>query len=371
MNYCLSDREKELKTIAEKIAREKIIPKRELLDEEKIFPMEIVKELADAGMCKLFIPKPYGGEGGGDAELCIVVEELGKACAAVATTYAANALAATPIILFGNEEQKTKYLSQIAQGKLASFALTEPDAGSDAGGIKTKAIKEGDYYIINGTKQWITNGGEAEIYVVAALSNPARGARGVSAFIVEKGTPGMTFGKIEDKLGIRASCTREIIFEDCKIPAGNLLGKEGIGFVVVMKTFDHTRPGVGALAVGIAQAALEQLTDYAKQNKAGLSLFEELSELYTKVEAARALVYSAARYTDSGEKDVSKYSAMSKLFASDVAMEVTSKVIELFGIAGCRQKQAVEKMMRDAKITQIYEGTNEIQKLVIANTLTK
>lgn len=371
MDYCLSEREQKIRAVAKKIAQEHIIPKRESLDEEKTFPSEIVKELADAELFKSFIPKPYGGDGGGDVELCIIVEELGKACAAVATTYAASALAATPIILFGNEEQKTKYLSQIAKGKLASFALTEPDAGSDAGGIQTKAVKQDDFYVINGTKQWITNGGEAEVYVVFAATNPARGARGLSAFIVEKETPGMTFGKTEDKLGIRASCTREIIFEDCKVPAKNLLGKEGIGFIIAMRTFEHTRPGVGALAVGIAQAAIDELLNYAKQNKAGLPVFEKAAELYAKVEAARALVYSTARYIDSGAKDVSMYAAISKLFPSDVAMEVTSKVVELFGIAGCMQRQAVEKMMRDAKITQIYEGTNEIQKLVIANALTR
>ncbi|MDD2889234.1 MAG: acyl-CoA dehydrogenase family protein [bacterium] len=371
MNYCISEREEHVKATAQKIAKEKIIPQRELLDEKKEFPYEIVKELTNTGMFRLFIPKAYGGDGGGDTELCIIVEEIGKACAAVATTYAASALAATPIILFGSENQKMKYLSKIAKGSLASFCLTEPSAGSDAGGIQTRAIKENDSYIINGAKQWITNGGEAEVYVVFAATNPSRGARGLSAFIVEKGTPGISFGKIEDKLGIRASCTREVIFENCKVPAENLIGKEGVGFIVAMRTFDHTRPGVGALAVGIAQGALDELIAYAKQIKAPLSLFEQIAELYTKVEAARALVYSTARYLDSGAKDVSMYSSMSKLFPSEVAMEVTSKVIELFGIFGCRRKYAVEKIMRDAKITQIYEGTNEIQKLIIANAIAK
>lgn len=371
MKYCISQREENIKALAQKIAKEKVISQRELLDETKDFPYEIVKEIADTGMFKLFIPQAYGGEGGGDAELCIVVEELGKACASIATTYAASALAATPIILFGSEKQKMKYLSKIAQGNLASFCLTEPSAGSDAGGIQTRAIKENDSYVLNGAKQWITNGGEAEVYVVFAATNPSKGARGLSAFIVEKGTPGMSFGKIEDKLGIRASCTREIIFENCKIPTENIIGKEGIGFIVAMRTFDHTRPGVGALAVGIAQGALDELISYAKQVKAPLSLFEQIAELYTKVEAARALVYAVARYADSGAKDVSVYSSMSKLFPSDIAMEVTSKVVEIMGIAGCRKKYSVEKMMRDAKITQIYEGTNEIQKSIIANAISK
>ncbi|MDI6839520.1 MAG: acyl-CoA dehydrogenase family protein [bacterium] len=378
MDYFISAEQRELKELAAKIAKEKILPKRKELDDNGEFPRSIMEELAKSDMFKIFIPKEYNGFGMGTFELCLVVEELSKVCASVATSYAATALASTPIILFGNEEQKSKYLPRIAQGTLASFGLTESGAGSDAGAVQTRAVKEHDVYSINGTKQWITNGGEAELYVIFASTNPERGARGLSAFIVEKGTQGFSFGKLEDKLGIKASCTRELIFEDCKISSSNLLGKEGLGFIVAMRTFDRTRPGVGALSVGIAQGAIDEVTNYvktAKQFNKPIIAFKEiqfiLAELSTKVEAARSLVYSVARYIDSGAKDISKWAAMSKLFASDVAVEVTTNVLQIFGNYGCTKRYPIEKIFRDAKITQIYEGTNEIQKLVIASALAK
>jgi len=379
MDYFLTDEQKMIVKVAREIARDKILPVRQELDEKEEFPWDALKALANAGMFAAFIPEEYGGAGMGNLELCLITEELAKVCAGVATSYAASALGAEPIMLFGNEEQKRRYLPPIASGeKLAAFALTEPEAGSDVGGVKTRAVRDGDYYILNGTKQWITNGGEAEIYSVITSTDPTRGARGLSAFIVEKETPGFSFGKKENKLGIRATATRELIFEDAKVPAANLIGKEGLGFLVAMRTFDRTRPGVGALALGIAQGALDEATKYAKtrvQFGKPISAFEGiqfmLAEMATKVEAARALVYSVARYVDSGAKGISKYSAMAKLFASDVAMEVTIKAVQIFGGYGYMKDYPVEKMMRDAKITQIYEGTNEIQKLIIGTIIAK
>jgi butyryl-CoA dehydrogenase len=289
-------------------------------------------------------------------------------------------LGAYPIILAGNEEQKKKYLPELAEGKyLAAYCLTEPAAGSDAGAIKTRAIKDGDSYVLNGTKHFITNGGVAGLYTVFASTDPSRGMRGISAFLVEDGTPGLKFGKKEDKLGIRASATSEVIFEDCRIPVENLLGKEGRGFRIAMDTFDRTRPGVAAQALGIAQGALELAIQYTKERHqfgVPISTFEgiqfKLADMATRVEAARGLVYNIARTVDEGkQKDVSRDSAMAKLFASDTAMYVTTEAVQLFGGYGYMKDYPIEKYFRDAKITQIYEGTNEIQRLVIGRDVVK
>ena len=262
--------------------------------------------------------------------------------------------------------------------KLAAFALTEANAGSDAGALETAAVLDGDEYVLNGTKQWITNGGEAEIYSVVARTKKGVGIRGISAFIVEKGTPGFTFGKKENKMGIRASTTRELIFQDCRIPKENLLGQEGRGFMVAMKTFDHSRPGVAAQAVGIAQGALDEAVKYARHREQfgqPIASFQGmqfmLADMATQVEAARAIVYHAARVVDSGSKDLAKISAMAKLFASDMAMSVTTDAVQVLGGYGYMKEYPVEKMMRDAKITQIYEGTNQIQRAVIASQIIK
>jgi len=365
--------------LARRIAVEKILPVREKYDRSDEFPWEIVEAIAESDLYGVFIPEEYGGFGGGVTEMAIVTEELSRVCGGIALAFAATGLGAMPLILFGSDEQKKKYLPQIASGKrLAAFALTEPEAGSDAGNIKTTAKKDGDHYILNGTKQWITNGGEAEIYTVIGLTDPSRGARGASAFIVEDGTSGFSYGKKEDKMGIRGSTTRELIFEDCRIPSENLLARTGFGFMVAMKTLDMSRPGVAAQAIGIARGALETAIDYARQRIqfdkpiiANQGLQWMLSDMATKVEAARALIYEAARKADSGEKDISKISAMSKLFASDVAMEVTTDAVQILGGYGYMREYPVEKMMRDAKITQIYEGTNQIQRDVIARALIK
>ncbi len=377
MEYFLTDEQKMIKELARKIAEEKIKPVRQELDEKAEFPYEIMEELAKADLMRVFIPEEYDGLGGGVFEMVLVVEELSRVCGGVAVCYAANGLAAYPIILFGTEEQKKKYLPKIASGEAyAAFALTEANAGSDASNIETTAKEEGDSFILNGTKQFITNGGVASIYVVIASTDREKGARGLSAFIVEKGIPGFDFGKEENKLGIRASATRELIFQDCKIPKENLLGKKGQGFIIAMRTFDMTRPGIGAQAVGIAQGAFEEALKYSTQRVQfgkPISSFEgiqfKLAEMATRIEAARALVYQAAKTIDSGAKNVSKDSAMAKLFASDVAMWVTTEAIQIFGGYGYMKEYPVEKMFRDAKITQIYEGTNEIQRLVIASHL--
>ncbi|MFH1247670.1 MAG: acyl-CoA dehydrogenase family protein, partial [Candidatus Omnitrophota bacterium] len=311
--------------------------------------------------------------------LCLATEELARACGGIAVCYAASALGTFPILLFGNDEQKKKYLPDLAKGKkIAAFGLTEPEAGSDVAAIKTTARKDGDHYILNGTKHFITNGGEAQVYTVVAMTNKSKGPRGASAFIVDKGTPGFTFGKKEEKLGIRASATQELIFTDCKIPKENLLFKEGMGFIVTMKTFDMSRPGVAAQAVGIAQGALDEAVKYSKQRHQfgrSISSFQGiqwmLADMATQVEAARALVYSCARMIDVGIKDVGKDSAIAKLFASDVAMKVTTDAVQIFGGYGYMKEYPAEKYMRDAKITQIYEGTNQIQRNIIALQLIK
>ncbi len=379
MDYFLTEDQRMIKDLARQIAEEHVLPMRAELDETGEFPWEIMKTLAQADMFRVFIPEQYGGLGTGALELCLVVEELSRVCLGVSTTYAANALGTYPILLFGNDDQKEKYLPDIADGKrLVAFALTEPNAGSDAGGIQTTATKDGDYYILNGTKQWITNGGEAEIYTVIALTDKSKGARGASAFIVEKGTSGFTFGKKENKMGIRASATRELIFEDCRIPKENLLSREGMGFIVAMKTLDQSRVGVGAQGLGVAQGAFEEAAKFAKQRiQFGQPVISFqavqhlLADMAIQIEAARALVYSVARYIDSGAKDITKASAIAKTFATDVAMKVTVDAVQVMGGSGYMKEYPVEKMMRDAKILQIYEGTNQIQRNVIGQAIIK
>ncbi|MDD5440116.1 MAG: acyl-CoA dehydrogenase family protein [Candidatus Omnitrophica bacterium] len=379
VDYLLTEEQKMIKELCHKIALEKIKPVAAEYDEKEEFPWPIVKILADSDVCGVYIPEQYGGMGAGIMGMAIATEELSWGCGGIALAFAATGLGTFPILLFGNDEQKKKYLPVIASGKkLAAFALTEAEAGSDAGSIKTTAKKDGDYYILNGTKQWITNGGEADIYSVVAITDKTKGARGATAFIVEKGTKGLEFGKKEKKLGIRASATREVIFTDCRVHKDNILSREGMGFIVAMKTFDSSRPGVAAQAVGIAQRALDEATAYAHQRKQfgqAISSFQGiqfmLADMATQVESARALVYSAARMIDAGSKDIAKVSAMCKLLASDTAMKVTTDAVQIFGGYGYMREYPVEKLMRDAKITQIYEGTNQIQRSVIAMNLIK
>ena len=379
MDYLLTEEQIMIRDLARQVAREKIKPVAAQYDAEGTFPWDIVKIMSDSDLFGIYIEEKYGGTGGGCMELVLATEELSKACGGISLALAATALGTYPIILFGTEEQKQKYLPDLAKGKkLAAFALTEAGAGSDAAAVATTAQKKGDHYVLNGTKQWITNGGEAEVYTVVASVDRSKGARGAACFIVEKGTPGFEFGKKEDKMGIRASATRELVFTDCKIPKENLLGKEGGGFIVAMKTFDQSRPGVASQALGIAQGALDLTVAYVKERKQfgkSISSFQGvqfmLADMATEIEAARALIYATARMVDSGAKKISKDSAIAKLFASDMAMKVTTDCVQLFGGYGYMRDYPIEKYMRDAKITQIYEGTNQIQRSVIAANLIK
>ncbi|MCI4624959.1 MAG: acyl-CoA dehydrogenase family protein [Candidatus Magnetoovum sp. WYHC-5] len=379
MDYFLTEEEAMIKDLAHQIAEERVKPVRAELDEKEIFPTEIMSVLASSDMFGLFIPEEYGGMGKGTFELALVVEELSRVCVGVSTCYAANALGTYPLLLFGTDEQKKQYLPNIASGKhLVAFGLTEANAGSDAAGIQTTAAKEGDYYVLNGTKQWITNGEEAQIYTVIAMTDKSRGARGASAFVVEKGTPGFTFGKKEKKMGIRASKTCELIFDGCRIPKENLISKEGMGFIVAMKTLDKSRTGVGAQGLGLAQGAFDEAVHFAKGRvqfgKPIISIQavqHMLADMAIQIEAARSLVYTTARFIDSGAKDVTKESAIAKTFATDVAMKVTTDALQVMGGSGYMRDYPLEKMMRDAKILQIYEGTNQIQRNVIGQSIVK
>ncbi len=379
MDYLLTEEQQMIRDLARQIAVEKIVPVRAELDEHNKFPAEIMKAIAQADLLGLYIPEEYGGLGRGSLDFYIAIEELSKACLGVSTTYAANALGTYPLLLFGTEEQKKKYLPDIAAGKkYVAFGLTEANAGSDASGIQTTAKLDGNEYVLNGTKQWITNGGEADIYTVIAITDKTKGPRGASAFVVEKGTPGFTFGKKENKMGIRASSTTELIFNNCRIPKENLIAKQGMGFIVAMKTLDSSRAGVGSQGVGVAQGAIDEALKFAKgriQFGQPVTSFQAvqhmLADMQTLTEAARSLVYNVARMIDGGAKDFSRASAMAKLFATDVAMKVTTDAVQVMGGSGYMKEYPVEKMMRDAKILQIYEGTNQVQRNVIALDMIK
>jgi alkylation response protein AidB-like acyl-CoA dehydrogenase len=379
LDYFLNEQQQTIKSLARRLAEERVLPVRAELDEKEEFPWAIMKDLADADLFRVFIPEEYEGLGGGCLELCLVIEELSRVCSAVAVSYAASALSCFTLMDYGTDEQKRRFLPDIASGKrLGAFAITEPTAGSDAGNIKTTAEKVEGGYLLNGTKQFITNGGEAEMYTVIALTDKTRGARGASAIIVEKDTPGFTFGKKEKKMGIRASATRELVFRNCLVPEENLIGKPGMGFIQAMRLFDRSRPGIACQAVGIAQGALEAAVDYAQQrvqfDQTLISMpvvQNMLADMAIQVEAARALAYAAARMVDSGARNVAEESAMSKVFASDAAMKVTTSAVQICGGAGYMKDYPVEKMMRDAKITQIYEGSNEVLRNAIAINLRK
>ena len=379
MQYFLTDEQKTIKELARKLAEERILPVRSYLDEAEEFPWPIIKEMAASDLFRIFVPAEYDGLGGGCLELCLVVEELSRVCSGVAISYAATALGSYTLMDFGSEELKRKFLPDIAAGKkLSAFALTESTAGSDASGIRTTAEKVEGGYLLNGTKQFITNGGEAELYTVIALTDKSRGPRGASAFIVEKGTSGFSFGKKEKKMGIRASATCELVFQNCLIPEHNIIGRPGMGFIMAMKLLDKSRPGVGAQALGIAQGALEATYEYTSQRvQFGQAIINQpvvhsmLADMAIQVEAARSLIYAAARYADSGAKDLTESSAAAKVFASDVAMRVTTDAVQLCGGAGYMKDYPLEKMMRDAKITQIYEGSNQVLRSAVAAELRK
>ncbi|MFZ5519132.1 MAG: acyl-CoA dehydrogenase family protein [Candidatus Zhuqueibacterota bacterium] len=377
MNYFFTEEQRELQKLARKVAEEKVKPVAAYYDQHEEFPWELVKLFAELDFFRLCIEEEYGGMGGGVTELAIITEELSRACGGISLSVAASALGMFPIIISGTPEQKQKYLPDLADGKhLAGFCLTEPEAGSDAGAIKTRAVLDGDHYILNGKKHFITNGSVAKVYTVIASTDPSKGSRGATAFIVEEGFQGLSYGKKEDKMGIRASATSEVIFEDCRVPVANRIGAEGQGFIVAMKTLDKSRPGVAAQALGIAQGAYDLAVEYSRQREQfGQSIVSfqaiqfMLADMAIQIEAARSLIYATARMIDSGEKNIAKESAMCKVMASDVAMKVATDAVQIFGGYGYMKDYPIEKFMRDAKITQIYEGTNQIQRLVIARNI--
>ncbi|TLS36689.1 acyl-CoA dehydrogenase [Pseudalkalibacillus caeni] len=379
MNFQLSEEHEMLRKMVRDFAKKEVEPTAAERDEEERFDRGAFNKMAELGLTGIPWDEKYGGIGSDYLAYVIAVEELSRVCASTGVTLSAHtSLAGWPIYTFGTEEQKQKFLRPMAEGsKMGAYGLTEPGSGSDASGMKTTAKLEGDHYVLNGSKIFITNGGEAQIYVVFAQTDKEKGHRGITAFIVEEGTPGFSMGKKEKKLGIRSSPTLEIIFEDCKIPAENRLGEEGEGFKIAMKTLDGGRNGIAAQAVGIAQGALDAAVAYAKERKQfGKPIGEnqgigfKLADMATKVEAARLLTYQAA-WRESQGISYGKESAMSKLYAGDIAMEVTTEAVQVFGGYGYTKDYPVERYMRDAKITQIYEGTQEIQRLVISRMLLK
>jgi len=373
----LSEDEQMLVEAIRDIAREQVAPRAAEIDHTAQFPWDMKELLAQQDILAMPFPNEYGGIGSSELAVVMAIEELARNCATTSLILAVQQLGALPIILAGTDEQKRKYLPPLASGEwLAAFGLTEAGSGSDAAAMQTFAVRKGDKYILNGSKRFITNGGLAQVTSIFALTDPKAGTRGISAFIVEKDFPGFSVGRIEDKMGIKGSQTAELIFTDCEVPAENLLGREGDGFKYAMMTLDRTRPGVAAQALGIAQGALDLAVSYSKQRiqfkkpiaeNQGIQFM--LAGMATKVEAARLLVYNAAEMIDRGESNFSKYSSMAKLYASDIAMEVTGDAVQILGGYGYMKEYPAERMMRDAKITQIYEGTNQIQLLVIARDL--
>lgn len=377
MDFQLTEQNKMMKMLFQAFAEKEVKPMAAEIDEEEKFPIENVKKMAENGMLGIPFPEQYGGAGGDILDYVLCVEELSKVCATTGVVVSAHtSLCAAPIFEFGTEEQKEKYLPALMSGeKLGAFALTEPAAGTDAGSQQTKAEKVEGGYVLNGSKIFITNAQYADLYVVMAMTDKAKGTRGISAFVVERDTPGFRIGKKEKKMGIRGSATCELIFEDVFLPDENLLGREGKGFSIAMKTLDGGRIGIAAQALGIAEGALEETVRYTKERKQfgrSISKFQNtqfvLADMATKIEAARLLVYRAA--TLKGEnKPYSVEAAQAKLFAAEVAMEVTTKAVQLHGGYGYTREYPVERMMRDAKITEIYEGTSEVQRMVVAASL--
>lgn len=377
MEFKLTREQEMVKQMVSKFVENEVKPIAAEIDQTEEFPVENVKKMGRYGMMGIPFPKEYGGANGDYLSYIITVEELGKACATTSVIVSAHtSLCAWPIFNYGTEEQKQKYLPGLLKGeKIGAFGLTEPNAGTDAASQQTTARLEGDNYILNGSKIFITNGGVADVFVVFAMTDRSQGTKGISAFIVEKDFEGFSIGKIEDKMGIRASSTSELIFKDCKIPKENLLGKVGQGFKIAMSTLDGGRIGIAAQALGIAEGALDEAIKYVKDRKQfgkSIAKFQGLqwyiAELAVKVEAAQMLVYKAAWKKDKG-LPYSTDAAMAKLFAAETAMEVTTKVVQIFGGYGYTRDYPVERMMRDAKITEIYEGTSEVQKMVIAASL--
>ncbi|WP_194906468.1 acyl-CoA dehydrogenase family protein [Catenulispora rubra] len=363
-----------LREAVRSLCEEKILPFAAEVDEQSRFPQEALDALVSSDLAAVHVAEQYGGQGADALATCIVIEEVARVCASSSLIPAVNKLGSMPVILSGSEELKQKYLTPLAAGSaMFSYCLSEPDAGSDAAGMKTRAERDGDHYILNGVKRWITNAGVSEFYTVMAVTDPTARSKGISAFVVEKGDEGVTFGAPEKKLGIKGSPTREVYFDNVRIPADRMIGAEGTGFATAMRTLDHTRVTIAAQALGIAQGALDYASNYVKERKQfgkAIADFQGiqfmLADMAMKLTAARQLTYTAAAKSERGDGDLTYFGAAAKCFASDVAMEVTTDAVQLLGGYGYTKDYPLERMMRDAKITQIYEGTNQVQRIVMA-----
>ncbi|WP_031046989.1 acyl-CoA dehydrogenase [Streptomyces sp. NRRL F-5650] len=375
--YRPSEEHDMLRDAVRSLAEAKIAPHAAAVDEEARFPREALDALTANDLHAVHVPEEYGGAGADALATVIVIEEVARVCASSSLIPAVNKLGSLPVILSGSEELKKKYMAPLAKGEgMFSYCLSEPDAGSDAAGMKTKAVRDGDFWVLNGVKRWITNAGESEFYTVMAVTDPTKRSKGISAFVVEKSDEGVSFGAPEKKLGIKGSPTREVYLDNVRIPADRMIGAEGTGFATAMKTLDHTRITIAAQALGIAQGALDYAKGYVRERKQfgkpiadfqGIQFM--LADMAMKIEAARQLTYAAAAKSERGDGDLTFQGAAAKCFASDVAMEVTTDAVQLLGGYGYTRDYPVERMMRDAKITQIYEGTNQVQRIVMARNL--
>jgi acyl-CoA dehydrogenase len=374
IDYSFTEEQQALQVMAREFAQKEMRPVAAKYDQSHEFAYDVMGKAFEAGFLTANIPEAYGGSGLSSLDLAIISEELAAGCLGLFTSMMACSLAITPLVLFGTEPQKREFLVPLTKKmSLTAFCLTEREAGSDAGAVRTRAVKDGDHYVINGSKCFITNGGVADLYTVFANTALNKGARGITAFIVPRTTPGLTIGKVEDKMGQRASNTAEIFFEDVRVPASNVLGRERYGFIVAMKTFDQTRASVGAAAVGVARAAMEYAISYAKTRRQfgkPIALYQatqfKIAQMAIEIQAARHLVFHAAWLADQGKPNAAE-SAMAKTFASDIAFAAANEAIQIHGGYGYMRDYPVEKLLRDAKLLQIYEGTNEIQRLVIAH----
>jgi alkylation response protein AidB-like acyl-CoA dehydrogenase len=377
--YVLPEEHELLRKTVREVAEDKIAPRAAEIDETAEFPWDVHDALVAADLHAVHVPEEYGGVGADAIASAIVIEEIARACCASSLIPAVNKLGTMGLLLSGNEELKTHYLGKLARGEgMFSYCLSEPEAGSDAANMKTRAVRDGDSFVLNGTKRWITNAGVAEFYTVMAVTDPDAGPRGISAFVVEKSDEGVSFGAPEKKMGIKGSPTREVYFDNVRIPADRMIGDEGTGFKTALRTLDHTRLTIGAQALGVAQGAVDYCLRYVQERKQfgkpiaefqGVSFM--LADMAMKTEAARSLIYRAAAMSERMEPDLTFMSAAAKCFASDVAMEVTTNGVQLLGGYGYTKDFPLERMMRDAKITQIYEGTNQIQRLVMSRNLFK
>jgi alkylation response protein AidB-like acyl-CoA dehydrogenase len=375
--YRPSEEHDMLRDAIRSLAEAKIAPYAAAVDEEARFPREALDALVANDLHAVHVPEEYGGAGADALATVIVIEEVARVCVSSSLIPAVNKLGSLPVILSGSDELKKKYMTPLAKGDaMFSYALSEPDAGSDAAGMKTKAVRDGDHWILNGVKRWITNAGESEYYTVMAVTDPSKRSKGISAFVVEKSDEGVSFGAPEKKLGIKGSPTREVYLDNVRIPADRMIGEEGTGFATAMKTLDHTRITIAAQALGVAQGALDYAKGYVQERKQfgkAIADFQGiqfmLADMAMKIAAARALTYQAAAASERGDKDLTFQGAAAKCFASDVAMEVTTDAVQLLGGYGYTRDYPVERMMRDAKITQIYEGTNQVQRIVMARNL--